>query len=64
MGKKRNLCDWDRKEIESEMATLVSLVNNPKYVCKKCARVANAEEVLCKSQKIKRSWMSKNVNNS
>ena len=64
MSKKRTLCDWERKDIESNMAILISMVNSPKYVCKKCARVANTDDVLCKSQKIKRSWMSKNVKNS
>ena len=64
MSKKRTLCDWERKDIESDMAILMSLVNRPKYVCKKCARVANTDDVLCKSKKIKRSWMSKNVKNS
>jgi hypothetical protein len=54
MGKKNTLCDWDRKEIEKEMDVILRLVNNPKYICKKCARVANTASVLCKSHKIKK----------
>ncbi len=54
MKKSKNLCDWDRKEIEKKLADIVPLVSNPKYICHKCARVANQEGLLCKAIKIKK----------
>ena len=59
MSKKHHLCDWDRKEIEKDMLVLISIVKNPKYICKKCARAANTDVVLCKPYKIKKSLLSK-----
>jgi hypothetical protein len=63
MSKRKTLCDWQRKDIEKDVALLISLVSQPKYVCKKCARVANSEDVLCKSYKLKRRPINKNVKN-
>ena len=59
MNRKSQLCDWERCDIEKDIATLVSLIHNPKYVCKKCARVSNTESVLCKSLRIKKKLFIK-----
>ncbi len=64
MCKKNHLCDLDRKDIENDIASLVFLIQNPKYICKKCARVSNTESVLCKSLRIKKSLFRKAVKNT
>ena len=64
MSRKSSLCDWERCDIENDITILVSLIKNPKYVCKKCARVSNTESVLCKSLRIKKSLFRKAVKNS
>ena len=46
--KVRRLCKWDKEKIEKDYKTLSKIVNPPKYICKKCGRVANAEEWLHK----------------
>lgn len=42
------LCDWSKSEIRERVAELAELVRHPKFYCRKCARVAAREEVLCK----------------
>lgn len=54
MSKQKTLCDWDRTDIEKNMTYILSLTSSPKYICRKCARVANDEDVLCKPLKIKK----------
>ena len=50
----KNLCEWDKKEIEKNLSVLVPLVLKPKYICPKCARVASDQDILCKSRKLKK----------
>jgi len=44
----RTLCDWEKDDIREELELLAKLVSKPAYVCRKCARAAAAEAVLCK----------------
>ena len=53
MTGKRTLCDWDKKQIEKNIKKIIPLVNDPKYICRKCARVANSENYLCKPVNLK-----------
>jgi hypothetical protein len=54
MSKYKSLCDWNRGQIEKNMSEILELVNHPKYVCRKCARAAEYDDVLCKPVKIKK----------
>lgn len=48
----RTLCEWSKKDIETDFKRLSGLVCNPAFVCKKCARSANTKKILCKPQPI------------
>lgn len=39
--------------LKDDLKAYKKLVNKPKYVCKKCGRVANDEDSLCKPKKMK-----------
>ncbi|MFK7911069.1 MAG: hypothetical protein AB8F34_10795 [Akkermansiaceae bacterium] len=49
MAKIKSLCKWKEKSIAKRMDLLMSLTEEPTYVCKKCARVANTKKALCKA---------------
>lgn len=57
MGKK-TLCDWDKKEIEKNMDALIQIIENPRFICRKCARSAHDAIHLCKPFKIKKNSKS------
>ncbi|HEY5895578.1 MAG TPA: hypothetical protein VIT91_20345 [Chthoniobacterales bacterium] len=44
------LCDWSKHDIEKSVHKLAALVRNPQFYCRKCARVANTPDVLCKAK--------------
>lgn len=48
----KTLCNLKR-ELKKDMATYVLLVNQPKFVCMACGRVANKKKNLCQPEKIK-----------
>jgi len=41
------MCDM-KKRVEENLNHIAGLVAKPKYICKKCARVANSAELICK----------------
>ncbi len=49
MAKIKSLCKWKEKDIAKRMDLLVSLTEEPTYVCRKCARVSNTKKALCKA---------------
>ena len=49
MAKTKSLCKWKEKDIAKRVDLLVSLTEQPTYVCKKCARVSNTKKALCKA---------------
>ena len=53
MSKYKTLCDLDKKEIEKKLNEILKIVMNPSFICRKCARVAQQKEYLCKPQKIR-----------
>jgi len=48
----KTLCDWSKKDIEKHWEALCKLVENPKFICRKCARSASIAKVLCKPRTI------------
>ena len=52
---KTTLCKLDKHDIEENMQDIVSVVSEPKFICRKCARVATNKKYLCQPVKIKSS---------
>jgi hypothetical protein len=48
--KTRKMCKM-RKNVEQRMDEIAALVREPRYVCTKCARVANTADALCHPMK-------------
>ena len=46
-GKKRSFCKWDKKEIKRNIDRIYDLTADPRYVCRKCVRVAREKSHLC-----------------
>ncbi len=44
----KTLCEWKKSEIVDRLDDLCALVRPPRFACRKCARVANNDRVLCK----------------
>lgn len=44
----RSLCKWTAEDIEQHLPVLAELVDEPRYVCRKCARAARRKKNLCK----------------
>jgi hypothetical protein len=45
LGHAKHLCDMAKRGVD--LQTFKDLVRNPKFICKKCGRVAAKEENLC-----------------
>ena len=54
MNKKKSFCDLEKDYIKKHLDEIVSLTDKPKYICAKCARVANEDIHLCKPVKMKK----------
>jgi transposase-like protein len=53
MGKiSKPLCKWDKDDIKDNFKELKKIVAEPRYICKKCGRVAKKEEFLCKPEEL------------
>ncbi|MBJ6727500.1 hypothetical protein [Geomesophilobacter sediminis] len=53
MGKEgKTLCKWDKDDIKDDFKELKKLVAEPRYVCRKCARAAKTDKVLCKPEEL------------
>ena len=52
MKKGKTLCSLDRDDISDHLDDIVEIVSTPKFLCRKCARVANKKKYLCKPMKI------------
>ncbi len=50
---KKTLCRLDKHDIEENIDDIASIVAEPKYLCRKCARVATKKKYLCSPIKIK-----------
>lgn len=56
----KTLCDWKKKEIRDHLPELEALIRNPRFLCRKCARVANTSKVLCKPMRAFRGEQAEN----
>jgi hypothetical protein len=45
--KKKSFCKWGKENIKKNMADVIDLTAQPKYVCQKCARVARRKANVC-----------------
>lgn len=48
----KTLCEWKKRDLEKHPEKLLELVRDPRFYCRKCARVANTSKVLCKPRKL------------
>lgn len=47
------LCDLSKRDIEKHFDKIAEIVKEPKFMCLRCARVANRKTYLCKPKKLK-----------
>ena len=53
MGKgKKRLCKWNKDDFKADLDKLKEIVAPGRYVCRKCGRVANDCEYLCKPESL------------
>lgn len=53
MAKIKKMCKADDEKFKKIKDDIFEEVREPKYVCKKCLRVAKSEDLICKPKKIK-----------
>jgi riboflavin synthase len=49
----KKLCKWKEDRLTEKLDELMDIVREPKFLCKKCGRVANDEKLLHKPISIK-----------
>jgi hypothetical protein len=50
--KLKTFCKWTPKQIQKNIDLLTELLEDPCYVCKKCARSSNNKRALCKPTRL------------
>ena len=45
---KKSICKWDKDDIKDELDKLKEIVLPPRFICRKCGRVAKESVYLCK----------------
>ncbi|WP_459781519.1 hypothetical protein [Photobacterium sp. R1] len=51
----KSLCKFRRTEISAKAEAIGELVNQPRYLCRSCARAANGKGALCKPMRLPES---------
>jgi hypothetical protein len=51
--KEKELCKWKTDDLNEKFDKFIDIVRNPKFVCKKCGRVADKKKWLHKPVAIK-----------
>jgi 3-methyladenine DNA glycosylase/8-oxoguanine DNA glycosylase len=51
--KEKRMCKWKEDDISEKFDKYLNIVRNPKFVCKKCGRVADKKKLLHKPASIK-----------
>lgn len=47
------MCQLKKSTFKDHFEDVVKLVDDPSYICKKCFRVSNTKDVLCKPKKMR-----------
>lgn len=55
----KKLCALKKTDLEQRPKKLLKIVEKPKYICEKCARVAKEKTHLCKAVALKK-WVKSN----
>jgi len=50
----KSLCGYKKEDIANKLKKITKIVQKPKYICKKCARVAKGKEYLCLAIKLEK----------
>ena len=50
---KYKMCELDDSKSDKKKTKMAEMMDNPKYICKKCDLEANKESYVCKPKKIK-----------
>lgn len=48
MAKTPHLCKWKKSDVDDRFDALCDIVREPKYICRRCRRVADRKKWLCK----------------
>ena len=48
----KKMCKWKKEQIEKKVDKFSAIVQDPRYVCRSCARVAHDRKYLCKPVKL------------
>ena len=57
MAKKaKRMCKWSEKDLDEKIDKFTAIVSNPKFVCKKCLRVADKKKWLHKPLPLKQVY--------
>jgi hypothetical protein len=51
--KEKRMCKWSEKDLDEKFDKFTAIVTNPKFVCKKCLRVADKKKWLHKPAPLK-----------
>jgi len=51
--KEKRLCKWKEDDISEKFDKFINIVSSPKFVCKKCGRVADKKKWLHKPVSLK-----------
>jgi len=51
--KEKRMCKWSEKDLDEKFDKFTAIVSNPKFVCKKCLRVADKKKWLHKPAPLK-----------
>jgi hypothetical protein len=51
--KEKRLCKWKEDDISKKFEKFITIVSAPKFVCKKCGRVADKKKWLHKPMSLK-----------
>jgi hypothetical protein len=50
--KTKALCKWSKRKYTKDLVSLREIVNEPRFYCKDCGRVAHDKKWLCKPAKL------------